>query len=310
MVQGKTLIRKAGWIADSLLWAAAGRFMVRLQENYPDERLAIGIATYKDRYDDCLKPLVRKISKLFPGMQVIVAANGHVNSEEQVEYLSVLEKFCTRFPNVRLIAFTEPKGLSHLWNTIIRESDDSAALILNDDINVKTGFRKFIYRSGILDSAVATINSSWSHFLISKNVTEKIGLFDEGLSEFGGEDDDYLARLAIAGVIPVDFSTGTLARRKISSKGRSAVNSYGKDPAMQRGGYSTANTEYLESKWEIRPDQFEGAVRVSRGNNQYWKLRSGNLAAAGSDSRSDSAPGAGSAHAPGSAPHSSTTHPE
>jgi hypothetical protein len=81
--------------------------------------------------------------------------------------------------------------------------------------------------------------------MISKSVVSEAGWFDENFHEIGGEDDDYLARLAMHGIRPVDFKTDTIARSGKKSRRNTRINSYGRDMSKEAGGYSTLNTKYL-----------------------------------------------------------------
>ena len=114
---------------------------------------------------------------------------------------------------------------------------------------------------------MVTNNGSWSQFFLHRQLYRRIGPFDEGLLEIGGEDDDYLVRMKLRGLederIPF-HSIWTVRRKKIE------VNSYGKVMKAQRGGYSSYNTGYLETKWEMSRTPLPEAVFV-RG--YYWKPR-------------------------------------
>lgn len=235
--------------------------------------LTIGITTYKDRYSGFLKPLLKRLLILLPECRIIITANGHVNSDEQAVYLKKIIAHCSKLPNVHLIYYDDPQGLSFLWNTIISNSVAGKILLLNDDLKIKTGFRRFLSESGILSDNVATINSSWSNFLISRSIIESIGPFDEGLRELGGEDDDYLARLAMHGMKPENYFTDTIAGKRKRKRHISGVNSYGRDMSKESGGYSSINTGYLFNKWEISDEYFPGAVEVKGRKHRYWKLR-------------------------------------
>jgi hypothetical protein len=261
------------WLLEGLLWRIIKPlFSISVRKNKTAD-FVIGITTFEARFENCFKPLLAKLSHLFPECRIIVVANGHYIQETQIEYINRIEEFCRGFKNVELRTYVDPEGLSFLWNTIIRHSSSSRALILNDDLKVKAGFRKFIFNSGILGNQIAVINSSWSHFLISKEIVETVGWFDEGFREIGGEDDDYAARLAIADVIIDKYKTsliGSKNRRKLNS---GKINSYGKDMEKERGGYSTINTEYLESKWIMSDEYFEGAIFVPDRKPKFWKLK-------------------------------------
>jgi hypothetical protein len=268
----KKINRKLEWLREDILWSLLKPYDKVKNRNNVKE-LTIGITTFMDRFHNCLKPLIKKISFLFPECEIIVIANGHVLKEEQKKYLGELERFCRRFSNVKLISFSEPRGLSSIWNLIINQSMTERILLLNDDLRIKVDFREFISGCGILQSPVATINSSWSHFVISKSVVENVGYFDENLKEIGGEDDDYSARLAIAGIEIFNFLSGSVISRNKRNVRKLKLNSFGKDMAEQRGGYSSVNTEYLESKWIISDSYFDGSVLVPYRRHKYWKLR-------------------------------------
>jgi len=261
------------WIYDTFLWGFYRLFPSSARSIKSDLPVTIGITTFLNRFEFFFKPLVRKLVFLFPECRIIVAANGSVLREEQQNYLNELRKFCGIYSNIELIAYNYPMGLSHLWNRIMGAAGNEKVFMLNDDLDITTGFGRFLSDSDIMNVKIATINSSWSHFIISKEVYKLVGEFDEKLKEVGGEDDDYLARLAINGMRPADFRCDAVARKKKKRRDKPQLNSYGKDMTKETGGYSSYNISYLRKKWEISDDYFEGAVEIPRSRNRFWKLR-------------------------------------
>ena len=267
------VINLLAWTADSLRWRYYRAFPSQAGRLRCELRAAIGVTTFLNRFENHFMPLIGKLSILFPGARIIVAANGSVLREQQQEYLVRLREFCSRFGKIELITYDEPRGLSHLWNRIMQQAGDDGVLMLNDDLRLKTRFGRFVCGAGITDKDIATINASWSHFYISQKIFRMTGEFDEELREVGGEDDDYLARLALQGIWPADCRSTAVARsRRRRSKGPE-LNSYGKDMTTEAFGYSSGNTGYLMSKWEISDEWFEGAVEIPRTRHRYWKLR-------------------------------------
>jgi len=266
-----SILNKLSWALEVPVWLAGRSFLKAVSPAVTP--FTIGITTFMDRFETCLKPLLPKISVLFPECQVLVVANGHVRAEEQKRYLTDLEEFCSKYSNVRTVTFTGPRGLSFLWNTIIMNADFPAVLVLNDDLRIRWKFRSFIISSAITESPVSTINRSWSHFIISRPVVSTVGLFDENFLEIGGEDDDYIARLAMKGIRPADIRTDTIARTSKRRDRLPKINSYGRDMSGEYGGYSTLNAGYLFSKWETSDEYFEGAVEVTGRKIRFWKLR-------------------------------------
>lgn len=256
-----------------MAWHLRAPFYRRLLSGRPPLDLSIGVTTYKDRFDICLKPLIKKLSILFPNEQIIVIANGHYLADEQRKFISEFNAFCAGFRNVEPEGYVDAQGVSFLWNRVIHRATSENILVLNDDIMIRAGFRRFIEESGIIRAPMATINSSWSHFKISRAVIEKVGFFDEGLKEMGGEDDDYLARMAMAGLQVQNLATGMLSSRSKKRLKAPRLNSYGRDMSREAGGYSTFNTEYILTKWETSDEYFEGAVEVEGRKSRYWKLR-------------------------------------
>ena len=78
----------------------------------------------------------------------------------------------------------------------------------------------------------------------------------------GGEDDDYLARLALQGLKPAVYRCTAVARSRRKKTKGPQLNSFGKDMTTEAFGYSSGNTGYLMSKWEISDEYFEGAVEI------------------------------------------------
>jgi len=267
------VINFLAWLVDSLRWRYFRFFPSRAGKIRREIPAAIGITTFLNRFEDHFKPLIEKLSFLFPGARIIVAANGSVLREEQQAYLERLQEFCRYFKNIELITYDEPRGLSHLWNRIMQQAGDESVLLLNDDLRLKTWFARFLCVSGILNEDIATINSSWSHFFISQKIFRLTGDFDEELREVGGEDDDYLARLALQGLKPAVYRCTAVARSRRKKTKGPQLNSFGKDMTTEAFGYSSGNTGYLMSKWEISDEYFEGAVEIPRTRHRFWKLR-------------------------------------
>ena len=267
------VINRFKWYFNSCYWGFHKFLRKRPEHSVPEITLTIGITTFLNRYDHYFKPLLIKMAFLFPECQIIVVANGNVLKEKQQVYLSEIRKFCSLFSNVELIEHSVPVGLSHLWNQIMFKSANRKVLMLNDDLKIRMDFRAFIVKGGILNESISTINSSWSHFLISMDLYNLAGRFDEELKEVGGEDDDYMARLAMLSIEPGNYRTDAIASRG-KKRGRAVgINSFGKNMSKEEGGYSTLNVNYLNGKWKISDEYFDGAVEIRRRKNRYWKLR-------------------------------------
>jgi hypothetical protein len=253
--------RKLSWIWEDIIWMLLKHLFKSKSKNQLSN-ITIGITTFLDRYHNCLIPLVKKLVILFPTSQIIVIANGHVKKQDQLVYLKNIQLFCNKYSNVELHTYVEPMGLSFLWNQIIIYSKTESLLILNDDVKIKHSFPKWIFQQMMDKNKIFTINRSWSHFLISKEIVEIVGFFDEGLLEIGGEDDDYAARLAISQIYLHNFFTSSISEKLKLKQKRLSLNSYGKNMNKESHGYSSFNNYYLSEKWEMSKEPFDGATEV------------------------------------------------
>jgi len=264
----KKVKTRLNWGINDLLFAVKLLYH-SLGKSSIDNSYSIGVTTFLNRYKIFFKPLIKRLVYLFPDTKIIIAVNGHVQKNEQMNYLEEISNYTSKFKNVNLIKFIEPQGLSKLWNEIIKMSKTEKVILLNDDLKVTLNFRKEIENSGTLNYDIAVFNNSWGHFIISKNIINKVGWFDENLLEIGGEDDDYCARLAIANINSEHIEIKSIANFSKPLKS----NSYGKD-MTGKNRYSEYNSNYLlNEKWVTSNEPFEGAVYVPNRNLKYWKLR-------------------------------------
>lgn len=110
------------------------------------------------------------------------------------------------------------KGVSPSWNDGIKISRGNYIVVINDDIVVPGGWLEdlsftfqIIKGAGVAGPAVEhlpngtgiTENHVWfpgSCFMLSRDVIDKVGLFDEGFAPFYFEDSDYWARILKSGL--------------------------------------------------------------------------------------------------------------
>ena len=274
-----SLIKKAKyhffWAIDRAVWTILFKTQRKKRSNrsVTNNYFSIGITTFMNRYDSCFKPLLQRICYLFPETEIIVSANGHYKSAEQLEYLERIEKYCSKYRNVRLVKYERPQGLSKLWNQLIILARNEKIVLLNDDLVISRFFHLDMQKANIYKAEVCTINRSWSNFLISKAIIGTVGWFDERMYEFGGEDDDYQVRLIMNNI---ELDNSFLTSIKAANTLKQEYNSYGKKTSDQVMGYSNVNTDFLlNKKWIASNDFFEGAIFVRDRGIKYWKLREG-----------------------------------
>ena len=158
-------------------------------------KVTIGITTFSKRFD-MVSTLIKQIRTQTQD-PIIVGINGEEGGNFNNDYRKQMLELCAAYDDIYPIFFIEMRGLAKLWNTIVNTSTTNEVLLLNDDVEI-VGKKVFdnIYgylASGDLDG-ITRINHSFSHFLLKKDVINKIGYFDERLLGFGEEDGDIYYR--------------------------------------------------------------------------------------------------------------------
>lgn len=159
------------------------------------KKYSICITTFKERIDLC-KQLIQSISDINNSIDIIVAVNGNNEEHMDEEYRKEIISFCSLIPNCYPIICPEFKSLAKLWNTLVIFSSTQYNLIFNDDISIHN-IQAFDIISKVInqtDHEFFTINGSFSHFLITKNILHDLNYFDERLIAFGEEDGDIVHR--------------------------------------------------------------------------------------------------------------------
>jgi hypothetical protein len=241
-----------------LYWILVPFFWKLVPSNLGGQRLnfkySIGIVTYVDRYNIFFKPLIKNLISIFPDTEFIIAINGYYDQEKQEKYLEDIINYLKKFKNVKIVSFKEPQSLSKLWNLLIINSSNEKVLILNDDIEISQTFRKHLDNSNILRSDISIINKSWSHFIISKKIVDKIGWFDERFPGVGNEDQDYECRLVFSNLVLDNFYLKGLKNIVFQTKDFS----YGKYTEVVENKYVKANKVFFDTKWELSDSERPG----------------------------------------------------
>lgn len=160
------------------------------------DNISIGITTFEHRFDDYFVPLLSKIREFDNDTEIIVVINGEHNRAFGKDYRKRILKFLSTLERIYPIIFPRFRGVSKLWNTIITHATHDHILILNDDIMIKKprAIDKIKAKLRENNGRSFIINSSWSHFVVSRKEIEALNYFDERLLGVGEEDGDFTWR--------------------------------------------------------------------------------------------------------------------
>lgn len=214
-----------------------------------DQDFCIGITTYIERYDKYFKPLYQSISRYFPEVKITLSVNGHPDTEQQQRYLQRLqdELCCAAPPHHTFILRDHAAGLTTMWNEMVSLSQPLPLLILNDDLRVFPWMRRWAEAFEWRSAQLTMLNSTWSHFVISKEVIDRVGAFDPGFQGIGFEDMDYTARAGLAGQPIANVLCSYIAHKNHQPSSSSF------DSEKVWGKYTSQNEEFFYAKWERCP---------------------------------------------------------
>ncbi|WP_114637323.1 hypothetical protein [Polynucleobacter necessarius] len=98
------------------------------------EPYSVVITTFDKRFDAFLVPLLSQIKGQRPDIEVIVMINGPVKGAFDEAYRSNILSYVSQFPKV----FPSFQSLAKLWNRGALTASHGRALILNDDLELKS----------------------------------------------------------------------------------------------------------------------------------------------------------------------------
>jgi len=150
---------------------------------------SIGITTYQYRFDQWLKPLVKKIKEFRPDVEIHITVNGEYNKKFDEEYRKNILAFASECSNTFVVMYPNFRSLSKLWNNLLINSTNHKVLLLNDDIIIND--RSFFDYLEQVPYNMFKINKSWSHIMLDREVVDSVGWFDERLLGIGEEDGDF-----------------------------------------------------------------------------------------------------------------------
>lgn len=159
---------------------------------------SIVITTFDQRFELFLAPLIGSIKALRPQIEIIVMVNGPAKGSFDGAYRSKLLGFLASQANCFPTLFPNFQALSKLWNRGALTATNQRILMLNDDLAINSIEPSNFFDH--LESALGNqphafkINSSFSHFVASKEELIKVGFFDERLLGIGEEDGDFVWR--------------------------------------------------------------------------------------------------------------------
>lgn len=187
---------------------------------------------------DLLMKALKSYSELMPGVTKLILDNGNQDIP------------CVD-DNTWIWQSKQNLGVAGSWNYLINKAiinDFKYFLILNDDVILQkkeNEIRDILKKATNEHFYLCRPYYNWSSFILTKNVYEKVGAFDEGFKKAYFEDNDYMYRMKLAGV-PIKYVDELNPDVYLNSQ------TIEKNPLL--GGYID-NREYFLQKWGGLPNE-------------------------------------------------------
>jgi hypothetical protein len=236
---------------------------------------SIGIVTYVNRYHTYFKPNIEALLKYFPNKQIICVINGYPDKTRHLAYVKEATRWLSTLDTVQYITFEDHQSLAKCWNWILIMSCAQNILFLNDDVLVRHTFRQDFENLLKKNPDFFAINSSFSHFLLNKEIVKKLGWFDERFLGIGYEDSDYLMRLAQKNIQPKSFP----CRGIVNFIAPELNPSFKNISSITSNKYSSINREFMEKKWffnHLTGEDFDSDITFIWNDQEHRaKLKNG-----------------------------------
>ena len=157
-----------------------------------NRNFTIGITTFPRRFE-MFKEQILKIRSVCDN-EILVQVNQFYKIKDE-EYRRNILKFCSEISNIFVTIYPTFTSLSKMWNQIVINSSNDIIFSVSDDVNfINEEWVVNIYKELESFSGFKILNNTFSTFLISKNMLDEIGYFDERLLAYGEEDGDFVWR--------------------------------------------------------------------------------------------------------------------
>lgn len=166
-------------------------------------KVGVGIPTY-NRYD-LLKPYISKYGVDFCDWNIYIVDNGNQGIDISSIFNIEKENNDIKWSKSRLIIIHNDKnvGVGASWNQLCKKifEKNDYALILNDDIYLGKKQEQIISLIKKKKNGFIRATPDWCAFIISKDVYESVGEFDECFFPAYYEDKSYEYRMKLKGVV-------------------------------------------------------------------------------------------------------------
>ena len=181
----------------------------------------IVITTFERRFFSSALPLIQQVRDSGIDYPIIVLINGNLDGNHNQDLRQKFISELAKFTNIGVVTNFQFSGISRHWNLGIQLLGTESVACLSDDLIVSRHFKREL--ESVFDSVkvagLITIEG-FAAFVITRNLIDEIGWFDERFLGFGEEDGDYVWRyIKRFKKDPPRFKSFSLIHQNLQSRG-------------------------------------------------------------------------------------------
>lgn len=181
----------------------------------------IVITTFEKRFFSSALPLIQQLRDSGIDYPILVVINGNLDGNHNLDLRQKFISELAKFTNLGVATNFQFSGISRHWNLGIQLLGTESVACFSDDLIVSRHFKselESVFES-VKVAGLITIEG-FAAFVITRNLIDEIGWFDERFLGFGEEDGDYVWRyIKRFKKDPPRFKSFSLIHQNLQSRG-------------------------------------------------------------------------------------------
>jgi hypothetical protein len=186
-----------------------------------EKNRGIVVTTFEKRFFSSALPLIQQLRDAGIDYPIIVVINGNLDGNHNQDLRQKFISELAKFTNLGIVTNFQFCGISRHWNLGIQLLGTEAVACFSDDLVVSRHFKNELESvfEAVKVAGLVTIEG-FASFVITRELIDEIGWFDERFLGFGEEDGDYVWRyIKKFRKDPPRFKSFSLIHQNLQSRG-------------------------------------------------------------------------------------------
>ena len=181
----------------------------------------IVVTTFEKRFFSSALPLIQQLRDAGIDYPIMVVINGNLDGNHNQDLRQKFISELAKFTNLGVVTNFQFSGISRHWNLGIQLLGTESVACFSDDLVVSHHFKnelESVYEA-VKVAGLVTIEG-FAAFVLTRDLIDEIGWFDERFLGFGEEDGDYVWRyIKRFEKDPPRFKSFSLVHQNLQSRG-------------------------------------------------------------------------------------------